>query len=100
MIYSSKENKLIKEIKKLQEKKYRDKENKFLIEGIHLVKEAIKSNLVEYIIVEETSNFDYDKKIVVTESIMKYLSSMESKSDIMAVCRKKGGAVKENKIKT
>ena len=33
-IIKSKENKLIKELKKLKHKKYRDFENKFLAEGI------------------------------------------------------------------
>ena len=34
-------NEYIKEISKLNEKKYRDKSNKYLIEGLHLVTEAL-----------------------------------------------------------
>ena len=40
----SKDNEKIKEIKKLKEKKYRDSENLFIIEGIKIVKEAIEEN--------------------------------------------------------
>ena len=35
----------IKLIEKLKQKKYRDTENKFLIEGIHLIEECLKSDL-------------------------------------------------------
>ena len=40
-VISSKENEIIKSVRKLKEKKYRDIENKFLVEGIKLVEEAI-----------------------------------------------------------
>ena len=36
------DNKKIKELRKLKDKKYRDKEKKYLVEGIHLVLEAYK----------------------------------------------------------
>ena len=46
-IISSKDNELIKNIKKLKEKKYRDINNQYIIEGIKLIKEAIieKANI-------------------------------------------------------
>ena len=44
------DNNKIKEIRKLKEKKYRDKEGIFLIEGEHLVLEAYKSNCLKEII--------------------------------------------------
>ena len=71
MIYSSINNDFVKEIKKLNEKKYRDITNTFLVEGEHLVLEAIKSKLVKYVIVREDYNFDYDNKIVVSEKVFK-----------------------------
>ena len=43
-IISSKDNEIVKNIKKLKEKKYRDLENKFIVEGIKLVEEAIQEN--------------------------------------------------------
>ena len=40
-VITSKDNEIIKNIKKLKDKKYRDEENKFIVEGIKMVKEAI-----------------------------------------------------------
>ena len=37
---TSKENKFIKHIKKLKDKKYRDQSNEYIIEGIKLIQEA------------------------------------------------------------
>ena len=62
MIYTSIENEHIKEIKKLNNKKYRDLNGKFIIEGKHLVEEAIKNNLVEEILLLEGNNEKYDVK--------------------------------------
>ena len=39
-IISSKDNELIKNIKKLKEKKYRDINNQYIIEGIKLIKRS------------------------------------------------------------
>ena len=44
-------NKKIKEIHKLKENRNIKKYQKYLIEGVHLVEEALKSELVEEIIV-------------------------------------------------
>ena len=43
-IITSKDNETIKNIKKLKDRKYRDLNNEFIIEGIKLVKEAILEN--------------------------------------------------------
>ena len=47
MIYTSMNNERIKNIKKLKEKKYRDKTGLFLIEGDHLIKEAYTSKILK-----------------------------------------------------
>ena len=44
MVISSLENQRVKSLVKLQQKKYRDLENVYLVEGWHLVEEAIKDN--------------------------------------------------------
>ena len=41
---SSKDNEIIKHIRKLKDKKYRDESNEFVIEGVKLVAEAIQEN--------------------------------------------------------
>ena len=43
-VISSKDNELVKKVKKLKEKKYRDEENAFIVEGIKMVEEAIDEN--------------------------------------------------------
>lgn len=87
-MYSSTNNDFIKSIKKLNDKKYRDSTNTFLVEGEHLVLEAIKNNLVKYVIVSTDYDFDYDNKIVVSDKVMRYISNLDNPSGIMAVCNK------------
>ena len=41
-IISSKDNELVKHIKKLKDKKYRDESNEYIIEGVKLIEEAVK----------------------------------------------------------
>ena len=89
MIISSLDNKTIKDLRKLNEKKYRDKEKKFLIEGEHLVKEAYKANLLEEVILWD---FDVDynvKKTFVSENVMKSLSNLNTPYNIIGVCKMK-----------
>lgn len=43
-VITSKDNELIKHIKKLKDKKERDQSNEYIIEGIKLIKEAIQEN--------------------------------------------------------
>ena len=89
MIISSLDNKIIKDLRKLNEKKYRDKEKKFLIEGEHLVKEAYKANLLEEVILWDF-DVDYDvKKTFVSENVMKSLSNLNTPYNIIGVCEMK-----------
>ena len=41
-LITSKDNEFIKHIKKLRDKKYRDLNNEYVIEGIKLIREAIE----------------------------------------------------------
>lgn len=87
---SSIDNIKIKELKKLQSKKYRDIHDKFLVEGVHLVEEAYKANLLEEIYILEDTNVTMDiKHTFISNKVMKYLSSLESISTIIGVVRKK-----------
>lgn len=90
MTITSLENKCIKEINRLKDKKYRDLTGNFLIEGEHLVKEAIRENLVTKLIIVEGYSFTSNiPKIEVSENVMKKLSNMESPASILAVCKKR-----------
>lgn len=99
MYISSINNSYIKEINKLNEKKYRDKLNKYLIEGEHLVNEAIKNNLIDLVIIRE--DFSYNttyKNIIVSNEVMKKLSDNKSIPKIMAVVNKKDNVISGKKL--
>ncbi len=83
------ENQTIKDFKKLRSKKYRDKENLFLIEGEHLVIEAYKRGILETLIIREGTSFSLDiDTIVVSNQVLSYLSELETPQPIMGVCKK------------
>ena len=54
-VITSKDNESIKKIKKLNEKKYRDEENCYIVEGIKIIAEAIEenANIQKIVICEE-----------------------------------------------
>ena len=92
MIISSKDNEIIKEIRKLKEKKYR--KEKFIVEGIKMLEEAINENAsIDLIIIREGINLDLDisefKSIVVTEKVFNTLTDVVSPQGVLAVINKK-----------
>ena len=86
------DNKKIKELTSLKIKKYRDQYGLFLVEGKHLVDEAKKSGLLEEVILLD-DEYDFDKKLIVSEKVMKKLSFQDSLPSIMGVCK-----IKDNKL--
>ena len=99
MLYSSVENNKIKDLKKLQSKKYRDKKNKFLVEGRHLVLEAFKTGYLEELLLEENELLPLDVMTnYMTNNVSNYLSELETTTNIIGVCNKKEGTLKGNKI--
>lgn len=89
MVYTSLDNKTIKDIRKLTLKKYRDKENLFLVEGEHLVLEAYKKGYLVDLILEENKVFPLDvNTYYVTKNILSNLSLMDSTPLVMGVVRK------------
>ena len=55
---SSINNETIKSFLNLRDKKIRNKEQKFLIEGYHLIEEAIKTNQLECVITSDEKMFN------------------------------------------
>ena len=89
MLYSSIENKKIKSIKKLNNKKYRDEFNEFLIEGEHLVLEAYKKGILKELILEDGTDFKSEVDTsYVSNSVLKYISELSNPSKIMGICKK------------
>lgn len=87
-------NSIIKQIRKLKQKKYRKDQMSYLIEGFHLVKEALDmEQKYEYVIgTQETinklklTNKIFDKSIIlVNQAICDQLSDTENSQDIFMV---------------
>ena len=88
MLITSLDNDRIKNYIKLKDRKYRKKTNTFIVEGMHLVEEAIKEDLVIELIVEKDTKISTSLPIVyVTKEIINKISEMESPSNIMALCK-------------
>ena len=82
-------NERIKEYSKLNTKKYRDESGLFIVEGEHLVEEALKKTQAV-----EIFSLD-DKHTQVSEAVMRKLSNLNTPPRILAVCKK----LKEEEIK-
>lgn len=102
-VITSKDNDFIKKIRKLKEKKYRDEENSYIIEGIKLVKEAIAENqkIKNIIICEECiTNGNIEEKslyeiakyncIYVSQKVFNFISEVSNPQGIMAIVEKNG----------
>lgn len=90
MLITSLDNQKIKDIKKLQTKKYREKTSLFLVEGEHLVLEAYKAGCLETLILKDGFEYNLDvNTISVTENVLKYISELDTPQPMMGVCHKK-----------
>ena len=86
-------NEKVKFWTKLNEKKFRDSNNLFLVEGNHLVSEALKHGIVKEIIA--TSDYIYDvDTYYVSDKVINKISKQKSGTNVIAVCKK----LKENEI--
>lgn len=98
---TSKDNELIKHIKKLKDKKYRDSNNEFVVEGIKLIQEAIqeRANIKQIVICEDcekTEMLSEDLKyeiakqecVYVSEKIFKTISEVSTPQGILAIIEK------------
>ncbi len=83
---TSTNNNTIKTLIKLKQKKYRNQFGYYLIEGEHLVNEALKANQVECIITTKLLKSDLEV-IEVSEEVMAKLAFTKSPSNIMAKCK-------------
>lgn len=108
-VITSKDNETIKHIKKLNEKKYRDEKQKYIIEGIKIVEEAIQekaeiekiiickenleANEIPETLIQKIEKYKSEYKcncecIYVTEKIFKTLTQVTNPQGIIAVIRK------------
>ena len=87
-------NDLVKQTVKLQQKKYRDKENKFLLEGMKCIEEAFQAGVdIEYVFVlkEKVETYKYlqEKLIITNEAVLKKISTTDSAPDAVGIAFKK-----------
>lgn len=89
MLITSLNNKHIKEIALLKNKKNRDDEGVFLVETKHLVLEAYKYGLIKELILEQNELFPLDVPTTyVTKDILKKISILDCPSNVMAIVNK------------
>ena len=88
MVITSLENQKVKDVVKLQSKKYRDLTNTFVVETEHLVEEAEKAGIIKDLFLVEDEFVDNNDTYFVTNEVMRKMSSMESPSNVLAVCEK------------
>jgi RNA methyltransferase, TrmH family len=88
-------NPKVKAWKKLLTKKERDQSGHYLIEGFHLVEEALKEQIVLEVIVNQDIempvhlNLDGTEVVYVNEDVMKAICDTETPQGVAAVCEKR-----------
>jgi TrmH family RNA methyltransferase len=81
-------NDKIKELMSLRQRKYREELNQFVVEGQHLVDEAIKLGIVKgiYTNLESYANLPYS--FLVSEEVMKKITEVIEPQGVIAICQK------------
>ena len=100
-VISSKDNELVKHIKKLKDKKYRDENNEYIVEGVKLIEEAVNENAkIKKIIICEDTTRTYEiptnvmleiakyECIYVTDKIFSSITQVTNPQGIMAIIEK------------
>lgn len=87
-------NDLVKETVKLQQKKYRDKENKFLLEGYKSIEEAFNAGInfeYAFVLKEKSEQYKFlgEKIILTTEPVLKKISTTDTAPDAVGVAFQK-----------
>ena len=85
---TSLDNDKIKELMRLKQRKYRDETGLFLVEGPHLVEEALKANQVQTLFVSVQTHFQHDDIEWVSETVMKKISDVMEPQGIVAICKR------------
>lgn len=101
-VITSKDNEIVKNIKKLKEKKYRDQTGQYIIEGIKLVKEAIeeKANIQKIVLCEDCENDGTIEKalmyeiakydcIYVSKKVFDSITDVNTPQGILAIIKRK-----------
>lgn len=99
MLYTSIDNKKIKDIKKLNTKKYRDKVGMFLVEGEHLVLEAYKTGCLVELLLEENQIFPLDVETnYISNNVLNYISCLDTPQKVIGICKRQNNKELGSKI--
>lgn len=87
-------NETVKEIVKLHQKKYRDEEKKFLLEGFKAIAEAYYCEVeIEkvFVLKDKIDKYDFikDKCILTNEAVLKKISTTDTPPDAVAIAKQK-----------
>lgn len=93
-LITSSDNQTYKKAARLKQKKYRDEQNQYLIEGPNLVHEAYKCNIkIEMVLISEdyrdSGIFPNVQTVKVTSGLFRKLSDTESPQGILAIVNKR-----------
>lgn len=80
-------NERVKYWSKLKMRKYHRMENLFLVEGEHPVAEAREAGLLVEVIVQNGFICDFENKTIVSEEVMKKISSLDNPPKIIGVAK-------------
>ena len=107
-IITSKDNEIIKNVRKLKEKKYRDLNNEYIVEGVKMIREAIleEAKIKLIVVCEENANSGaIDKKLLyeiakyeciyVSKKVFDLISDVQTPQGMLAVIEKENS---EDKI--
>lgn len=89
MEITSKTNIKVKQWMKYHQKKYRDQDKKFIIEGEHLIEEALNASVLDILLVRkgvESPFFNVKEIFEVSDDVMDKLSTNISKVDFIGIC--------------
>lgn len=100
MEITSLQNQKIKNWIKLHQKKYRDSQKQFLVEGEHLIQEAQKADCLETLLIREGHEniFSMTSNVyVLHDHVMDKLSMNVSKVNYIGVCKQTNEEIKQTK---
>jgi len=84
---SSPNNEYVKALAKLHEKKHRDRERMFLVEGYHLVGEAKEARVLKQVLITDEKDFvEGVENVLVGEEVIRKLALTMTPQPIIGVC--------------
>lgn len=88
----SADNRTFRECLKLKDKKYREREGLFLVEGTNLVDEACSMGDVELVLISDAADYAAPKgvdSVLIKDSLFAKLSDTKTHQGVIAVVKKK-----------